>query len=378
MTRPRILHCHSTFMLGGKEARAVRLMNAFGDGAEHTILSAVPDALAAREAIDPGVAVSFPGEPALQGKPGIRRYRELAAFMRGFDLVLTYNWGAMDALGARSLFARGCPPIIHHEDGFNADEAQRLNWKRNAFRRLTFSAAEKIVVPSKTLEAIALTTWMQTADRIERIPNGIDTALYTAPPKPDAIPGLVRTPGDVVVGTLAGLRTVKNLPRLVRAVAPLPPHVKLVIVGDGPERDAIKAEAARLGMDDRLVMPGFLPHPHLYAGLFDVFALSSDSEQFPISLVEAMAAELPAACTDVGDVRAIVAEQNRRFVVSPSDENGFVEALRALASDAELRASIGTANRALAVAEYDEKAMIARYAALYEGAMKRPGVLSAP
>lgn len=377
MTRPRILHCHSTFMLGGKEARAVRLMNAFGDRAEHTILSAVPDALAAREAIDPGVAVSFPGEPALQGKPGIRRYRELAAFMRGFDLVLTYNWGAMDALGARSLFARGCPPIIHHEDGFNADEAQRLNWKRNAFRRLTFSAAEKIVVPSKTLEAIALTTWMQTADRIERIPNGIDTALYTAPPKPDAIPGLVRTPGDVVVGTLAGLRTVKNLPRLVRAVAPLPPHVKLVIVGDGPERDAIMADAARLGMGDRLVMPGFLPYPHHYVGLFDVFALSSDSEQFPISLVEAMAAGLPAACTDVGDVRAIVAEQNRRFVVSPSDEDGFGAALATLASDAELHVSIGAANRALAVAEYDEKAMIARYAALYEGAMKRPGALSA-
>lgn len=377
MTRPRILHCHSTFMLGGKEARAVRLMNAFGDRAEHTILSAVPDALAAREAINPGVAVSFPGEPALQGKPGIRRYRELAAFMRGFDLVLTYNWGAMDALGARSLFARGCPPIIHHEDGFNADEAQRLNWKRNAFRRLTLSAAEKIVVPSKTLEAIALTTWMQTADRIERIPNGIDIALYTAPPKPDAIPGLVRTPGDVVVGTLAGLRTVKNLPRLVRAVAPLPPHVKLVIVGDGPERDAIMADAARLGMGDRLVMPGFLPYPHHYVGLFDVFALSSDSEQFPISLVEAMAAGLPAACTDVGDVRAIVAEQNRRFVVSPSDEDGFGAALATLASDAELHVSIGAANRALAVAEYDEKAMIARYAALYEGAMKRPGALSA-
>lgn len=376
MTRPRILHCHSTFMLGGKEARAVRLMNAFGDKAEHAILSAVPDALAARDAIDPGIAVSFPGAPALHGKPGIRRYRELARFMRGFDLVLTYNWGAMDALGARSLFPRGCPPIVHHEDGFNADEAKRLNWKRNAFRRLTFSAAEKIVVPSKTLEDIALTTWMQTADRVERIPNGIDTALYAAPPSPEAMPGLVRAPGDVVIGTLAGLRTVKNLPRLVHAVAPLPSHVKLVIVGDGPEREAIFAEAARLGMGDRLFMPGFLPHPHLYVGLFDIFALSSDSEQFPISLIEAMAAGLPAVCTDVGDVSGIVAKQNRRFVVSASDEQGYGAALALLASNADLRAATGAANQTLAVAEYDEKAMIARYAALYEAMMKRPGALS--
>ena len=74
MMRPaRILHCHSTFMLGGKEARAVRLMNAFGAEAEHVVLSAVPGALAAREAIDPGIRVDFPGAgaPSLQGKPGL-------------------------------------------------------------------------------------------------------------------------------------------------------------------------------------------------------------------------------------------------------------------------------------------------------------------
>jgi L-malate glycosyltransferase len=58
----RILHCHSTFSLGGKEARAVRLMNVFGDRAQHTILSAVPDALGARDAIDPGIVTGpLPG-----------------------------------------------------------------------------------------------------------------------------------------------------------------------------------------------------------------------------------------------------------------------------------------------------------------------------
>ena len=61
MGRPvRILHCHSTFSLGGKEARAVRLMNAFGDAAEHVVLSAMPDKLGAREAIDRRVRVDFP------------------------------------------------------------------------------------------------------------------------------------------------------------------------------------------------------------------------------------------------------------------------------------------------------------------------------
>lgn len=365
MTR-RILHCHSTFSLGGKEARAVRLMNAFGDAAEHTILSAMPDQMGARDAIDPAIAVDFPtAAPSLQGKPGPGRYRALADYMRGFDLVLSYNWGAMDVVGARRMFPAGGPPLIHHEDGFNADEADRLNWKRNLFRRMMLPTVEALVVPSERLEGIARTIWHQPPDRLHRIPNGIDTARYAVPPQAGAIPGLMQQEGDIIIGTLAGLRAVKNLPRLVRAVAALPAHVKLVIVGEGPERATIAAEAAALGMADRLVMPGFLAEPHRYVGHFDIFALSSDSEQFPISLVEAMAAGLPAVTTDVGDVKAMVALENRDLIVPATDEASFAAALDLLAWDATMRRQLGSANVEKARADFDEMAMISRYATLY-------------
>lgn len=359
----RILHCHSTFMLGGKEARAVRLMNAFGKAAQHTVLTAVPGALAAAEAIDAGIAVSFPNEaPSLTGKPSPMRYRRLARYMQQFDLVLTYNWGAMDAVGARRLFPNSCPPLIHHEDGFNADETAKLNWKRNAFRRLTLPAARHLIVPSQKLEEIAREVW-QRPDVI-RIANGIDVTAYDAAPKPNAIPGLIRREGEVIIGTLAGLRVVKNLPRLVRAIAPIA-NARLVIVGDGPEREVIIAEAKRLGLPQRLIMPGFLPNPASYIGLFDIFALSSDSEQFPISLVEAMAAGLPVVCTDVGDVRHIVAPENARFVLPPADQHGFSTALAQLTRDPRLRKLMGGANRAVATASYSETSMINRYAELY-------------
>ncbi len=363
----RILHCHSTFSLGGKEARAVRLMNVFGDRASHTVLSAMPHALGARDAIDQGIKVNFPGEaaPALHGKPSPSRYRDLTRYMAQFDLVLTYNWGAMDAVGARRLFPAGCPPLIHHEDGFNADEVVRLNWKRNAFRRLMLPAAHRLVVVSERLEGIAQTVWKQPAERLVRIPNGIDTSLYSAAPMADAIPGFRREEGDIIVGTLAGLREVKNLPRLVRAVASQPPHVKLVIVGEGPERGAILAEADQLGIADRVFLPGFMAQPHRYIGLFDIFALSSDSEQFPISLVEAMAAAKPAVCTDVGDVKAIISEENRSFIVPARDEEGYAAALKRLINDANLRAELGQANQCLAASTYDEANMVARYAKFY-------------
>ena len=208
----RILPCHSTFDLGGKEARAVRLMNAFGDAAEHVILSAVPDALGARDAIAPGIVVHFPDDaPPLNGRPGLRRYRALARYMKSADLVLTYNWGAMDAVAARAIFGRFGPPLVHHEDGFNADEAKTPDWKRDTFRRTFLGAARDLVVPSNELVRIATNRWRRPF--ATHIPNGIDTARYAALPDVGAIPGFVRGPGEVVIGTVAGLRAVKNLPR---------------------------------------------------------------------------------------------------------------------------------------------------------------------
>ena len=359
----KILHCHSTFNFGGKEARAVQLMNAFGDNAAHTILSAVPEALSARDAIDAGIIVDFPADaPSLVGKPGFGRYWTLAAYMKRFDLVLSYNWGSMDVVGARRLFPAGCPPLNHHEDGFNLDEAVKLNWKRNAFRRLMLPTAKALVVPSQRLEAIAIDSWKRAA---VRIPNGINVAAYAGSPSANAIPGLTRHDGDIVIGTLAGLRAVKNIPRLVRAFATLPAHAKLVIVGEGPERSASIAEAERLGVASRVIMPGFLPAPHRYIGLFDIFALSSDSEQFPISLVEAMAAGLPIVSTDVGDVRAMVSEPARAFVLPVGDEAAFAARLGQLVGDKALRKTIGAANQAVATTDYDEDVMVSRYAQLY-------------
>ncbi len=374
MKPAKILHLHSTFNLGGKEARAVRLMNHFGSAAEHVILSAEPHSLSARDAIDPAIKVTFPTDaPALAGKPSLKRYREFVGYFRQFDLILSYNWGSMDGVMARTLFSRvgGLPPLIHHEDGFNKDEQEKLNWKRNWFRKFALGDALALVVPSEQLAQIAKDVWKQPEQKIQRIPNGIDVQHFTKKPQRGSLPGYTKRSGEVVVGTVAGLRAIKNLPRLVRACAAAGDNVRLVIVGEGPEKEAILAEAARVGLGDRLLMPGFLADPARYIGLFDIFALSSDSEQFPISLIEAMAAGLPVAATDVGDIKSMVSQANQGFIKPLGDESKFQESLTTLVQHQQLREDLGMQNRLKAQAEYNEGKMLARYALLYGHALGR-------
>lgn len=375
MSQPvHILHLHSTFALGGKEARAVRLMNAFGGRARHTIVSAMPGQLDARAAIAPGIKYEIAqNPPPLTGRPSVARFEAIAKFMRRFDLVLTYNWGAIDGVMACRVFSKGMPPIVHHEDGFNADEARGLKPQRNIYRRFALGAAQALVVPSQTLERIALKAWHQPRDKVHRIANGIDIARYAAKPDPKAIPGFKRKPGEIVIGTLAGLREVKDLPALVRAVGGMTARARLVIVGEGPERAKIAATAELMGIADRVHLPGFLPEPYRYVGLFDVMALSSKSEQFPIAVVEGMAAGLPIVAPAVGDIPTMVAPENLPYLPPDNDEVRLRDTLQSMAmAKPEGRAWLGQQNRARAMAEYDEKTMIARYATLYGQAIGRP------
>lgn len=364
----RILHLHSSFDPGGKELRAVKLMNHFGPRPEHVVISAVPDALAAAEAIDRKVKISYPRDfPPLAGKPTPGRLRLLAKAMQPFDLILTYNWGAMDGVLAHAVFRDflSLAPLVHHEDGFNEDEADGLKTSRNWFRRVALFRASALVVPSRRLERIALDVWQQPRGRVRLIANGIDTAAYRRKPKADALPRVLKRRGEKWVGTLAGLRPVKNLPRLVRAFAPLPEEWQLVILGEGPEREAIRAQAMELGIAHRVHLPGFVSDPAKAVGLFDIFALSSDSEQFPISVLEAMAAGLAVVSPEVGDVVTMVDETNRPFVTPVGDEAALTDALAKLAAEEPLRRSIGDANRALAGSRYDEAAMFTAYRRLY-------------
>lgn len=370
---PRILHIHSTFDAGGKELRAVRLINATGKSAHHAIVSGDPERRGAAAGLSHSIRIDWPAFPSLGGAPWPAKLKTLAAAMAGYDLICTYNWGAINAVFAHTLFADvfHLPPLVHHEDGFNEDEANGLKARRNYFRRIALGRTAALVVPSRQLERIALEAWAQPRARVRWIPNGIDTAAFARKAKPDALAGLIKHRGELWVGTLAGLRKVKDLSALVRACRNLPEEWQLVVVGEGPERPAIVAEAEACGIEDRVHLPGFVADPAKAAALFDLFALSSRSEQAPLAVIEAMAAGLAVVAPRVGDIGATVSSDNGPYLVAPGDEVGLAAALAELAADPAARQRIGEANRARARAEFDEATMIERYRALYWGLMGR-------
>ena len=175
-----------------------------------------------------------------------------------------------------------------------------------------------------------------------------------------------------MIGCVAALRAEKNLARLLRAFRLVTEEMpaRLVIVGDGPERGALAALANTLGLGARVTFTGHVPEPQLlYAG-FDIFALTSDTEQMPMTVLEAMAAALPVAATDVGDIRQMLAPGNRDFIV-PSDDAALAGAMVALLRQPELRRAVGAANRARAERDYDQETMFRAWRALFDGAGHR-------
>lgn len=367
MARPRLLHVFPGFDLGGSQARLVMLAKAWGERFEHHIVSSDGSfgAFPLLAAVAPAQKVA--DAPPMKGQGLWATLRSFARYLEHSspELLLTYNWGAIEVALANRLFAR--LPHVHHEDGFGPDEVSRQNPRRVWFRRAALWGGAPVVVPSLTLERMATGRWRLPRRQVRFIPNGVDLSLFDAPPAAQAIPGFARRPGEVIVGCVGGLRPEKNPARLVRAFAAAAKGqaARLVLVGSGSERGAVESLAKALGIADQLVLPGFVPEPHRYMGLIDIYAIPSDTEQFPISQVEAMAAGRVVTGMDVGDVAVILPDASRRWVAPAGDEAALAAHLAALIAAPDVRAASGAANRAHVAETYPLARTISAFEALY-------------
>ncbi len=204
---------------------------------------------------------------------------------------------------------------------------------------------------------------------VERLPKGVDSERF----RPDGwnLRDALRLNDRRVVLTVARLVPIKNVRLLLDAVSIVRERiagVHLVIVGDGPEADALKRLAAALEMSDAVTFAGYVPHadtPAFYRAA-DVFALSSDFDNSPNVVLEAMACGLPIVTTDVGGVRDFVAERTGGSVVPPNDAPALAAGLeKYLASPAAAQAA-GTYNRMKATTEFSWRTSALRLLDVYD------------
>lgn len=365
-----LLHVFPSFSVGGVPLRTCRVINHFGPQFRHVIVALDNHLEAARylsRDIDVDLLVSIRRHGLLPGTLfALKTLRRIKP-----DLLLTYNWGAMNWVVTNRLLP--IAPQLHFEDGFGKEEADRQLRRRILCRHWALARCKTVVVPSRLLEQFARDTWRLRQETVAYIPNGVDVERFSAPTS-DAALGLTRRPGELLLGTLAPLRPEKNIHRLLRVFGMVAPDlpVRLVIAGDGAERQALEDAAHRLGIADRTIFTGHAP-PESVLACLDVFALSSDTEQMPIALLEAMAARLPVAAVDVGDVKTMVSRENQPFIVPRHDVAAFAAAIDRLLREPTTRERLGGLNRERVIAEYTEQRMFERYSAVILGQLLQSG-----
>ncbi|OYW09841.1 MAG: hypothetical protein B7Z53_02135 [Rhodospirillales bacterium 12-71-4] len=279
---PLVMHVFPSFAVGGAQVRFAALANRFRARWRHVVVALDGNA-ACEERIGPQVPLTLLDPPAGGGGLPGRLWR-IQALLRHLkpDALVTGNWGSMDwAIAQRAL-----PGLrhLHIEDGFGPEEAQ-AQFRRRVLARRVALGRSAVVLPSLTLLRMARDTWRLPPARLHYVPNGLDLNRFR-PDGPVAV--LAPADGTPVIGTVAALRPEKALDRLLRAAALVARRrisFHLVLVGDGPERGRLEALAQHLGIAAQVTFAGHVPDPAAAYRGFDLFALTSDTEQMPFSVL---------------------------------------------------------------------------------------------
>jgi glycosyltransferase involved in cell wall biosynthesis len=236
--------------------------------------------------------------------------------------------------------------------------------------RATLGLAHLIVANSEGVKNDLITKVGIPASKVRRIYNGVDTLLYA--PRPEARPRVRRQIGlsadHLVMGTVARLYPKKGVSTLLEAAAGLRsriPGLRLLIVGDGPERQRLSEQAAALGLHDQVVFLGERTDvPDLLAAM-DIFAFPSLFEGFPNAVLEAMAAGLPVVATDIPGTNEVVQDGITGYLVPVDDPKAFAAKLVILAAEPTRRLAFGTAGRQAVIERFSLGHVARQFETLY-------------
>jgi sugar transferase (PEP-CTERM/EpsH1 system associated) len=358
----RILHVVPSFGLGGMERIVCALINHTSSVYEHIILALADDVRAAQWLASGKTQVVALAKNNVQGKYFKTLYNSLRMIQP--TMLMTYNWGATDAIWLGRL--AGIRYLIHCEHGFNVDESEITLWKRDVIRFFVYRLASKVVVVSHDLQTMLRQKYLLKASRVVQVPNGIDTTYYSPNfgDRQRIRKQLGFTDADVVVGFSGRLDPVKNFPLLTTIFVESfysCPQLRLLIVGDGPERSSLENFFAERNLHKAVAFAGSQEDVLPYLRAMDVFLLTSLREQMPLTILEAMAVGIPVIASSVGEIPQIVTHDLNGFVHhKQASPKVFAHSLLALLSS-DRRKKMGEAARKKVVEHFQQNTMVQRY-----------------
>lgn len=363
-----IVHVVENLDRGGLERTVVDLIASQRDaGHECRVICLFKLGLLARELLANGVRVDACGK-----RPGLdlRALRRARALIRQSPDAVIHTHNAMAhyyvVLASLGLPVK-CRINTRHGMG-GRTRSGRQEW----LYRQSLRGTDYAVAVCEAARQRFAADGMRPRRALLSVPNGIRLERFR--PADDVarqslVAELGLPTGSRIIGTVGRLQPVKDHALLLRAFAKVRvqvPEAALVIVGDGPLRAALEAQAEQAGLSDAVRFMGDRHDvPRLLTGM-EVFALTSTSEGYSVALLEACASSLPIVATDVGGNREIVRHGINGRLVPSGDTAAIATALIALLRGGEQAAAMGRAGYAWAQAEASFRTMAERYHGLYD------------
>lgn len=293
-------------------------------------------------------------------------------------ILHTRNLNALEAqfVGA----VRGIRGRLHGEHGRDVSDLHGRNWKYNLLRRAARHVVHHYIAVSQDLAGWLAHTIHVPAGRISQIYNGVDMARFRprgAAPRPHLAPPGFFAGATCVIGSVGRMVAVKDYPTLTRAFirlcqhSPDPSGLRLVIVGDGPQRADCQALLQAAGLANQACFPGDRTDTPEWLRSFDLFVLPSLGEGISNTILEAMATGLPIVATRVGGTPELVREGENGSMVSPGDVTGLANLLADYVADPSRRQEEGRAGRRRVEQTFSWTRAAAAYQAVYEQLLTR-------
>lgn len=377
--RLRIMHVVNYLRRGGTEFGILKLMEGLdSEEFEHR--------LCITRKFDPDFVRDYHLAPFLSDAAGAGDGFQFPLFrlIRIFQhykphIVHTRNWGALEAVVAARL--AGTPVVIHSEHGYEVENMRGLPLRQRMFRRFAYGLADRVFAVTKELRDYHAAQAWTNPECIGVLYNGVDTSrFYPCAETRERVRRELGLPsGCIVLGSVGRMVPIKDYGTLLEAAGLLlqkRADVRVLLVGKGPELDALQAQARSL-LPGRVTFTGASDRVPELLNAMDIFVLCSLGEGMSNTVLEAMSTGLPIIATRVGGNTEVIGAENSEWLFTPGDRRELTDRIVRLISEGLPRNSI-TSSRGRAITEFSLDAMQQRYRDLYTKTAEERGVRTWP